>query len=258
MTVCHLALVREARKNNDVVVASIFVNPTQFGEQNDIETYPRQLDRDTELLDSLCVDHIFAPDSDIMYGKNHVTYIDPMGFDNIPEGISRKGHFRGVATVVTKLFNIVQPTTAYFGQKDAAQCVLIRRVVEDLDIPVDIEVMDTIRENDGLAMSSRNTRLTERERNAAPVIYAALYAAKDHFIRALSSSNDKNYRISTSELVTIVHEVLRSEPLITDVHYVSVDDKETMQLIDKVDHRGAIVSVACKLGSVRLIDNIVL
>ena len=115
----HLSLVKEARKNNDIVVASIFVNPTQFGPGEDFDKYPRQLERDSELLAEFGVDHLFSPNIDDMYGKNHVTYIDPKGFDDIPEGVSRPGHFQGVATIVTKLFNIVQPTNAYFGQKDA-------------------------------------------------------------------------------------------------------------------------------------------
>eukprot|EP00586_Coscinodiscus_wailesii_P023738 CAMPEP_0172499192 /NCGR_PEP_ID=MMETSP1066-20121228/123691_1 /TAXON_ID=671091 /ORGANISM="Coscinodiscus wailesii, Strain CCMP2513" /LENGTH=264 /DNA_ID=CAMNT_0013272803 /DNA_START=175 /DNA_END=969 /DNA_ORIENTATION=+ len=255
----HLSLARQARKNNDVVVASVFVNPTQFGEKEDLEKYPRQLERDTSLLDDIGVDHVFAPDNDIMYGKNHVTYVEAMGFDNIPEGTSRKGHFRGVATIVTKLLNIVQPTTAYFGQKDAAQCVLIRRIVEDLNIPVNIEVLDTIRETDGLAMSSRNLRLTEEERRAVPVIYKSLRAANDQFSKVmLLSSDTTDPVISSTELISMVYEILRSEPLIAEVHYVSVDDKETMQPITKVNHNGAILSLACQVGSVRLIDNIVL
>ena len=187
-----------------------------------------------------------------MYGKNHVTYIDPTGFDNIPEGIVRPGHFRGVATIVTKLFNIVQPTNAYFGQKDAAQCVLIRRMVEDLDMNVNVQVMGTVRESDGLAMSSRNAYLTPAERQAAPILYKSLEAAKDYY-------NTNNRHVSASDISQTVTSILQSEDLVSDIQYVSIDNKATMQPIsDHVDEEGAVISIACKVGSVRLIDNIIL
>lgn len=252
----HLSLVKEARTKNDVVIASIFVNPTQFGQGEDLDKYPRQLERDTELLGDLGVDHLFAPECGMMYGKNHITYVDPVGFDNIPEGKSRPGHFRGVATVVTKLFNIVQPTSAYFGQKDAAQCCLIRRIVKDLNMDVNIVVMDTVREKDGLAMSSRNAYLTPGERRAAPVVYKSLCAARDLYQSALKS--DGALPIPARSLADAVEEVLRSEELVSNVQYVTVDDRETMQPLTEVGSAGAIVSLACKVGSVRLIDNIIL
>jgi pantoate--beta-alanine ligase len=185
-----------------------------------------------------------------MYGKNHVTYVDPEAFEKIPEGRVRPGHFRGVATIVTKLFNIVQPTNAYFGQKDAAQCCLIKRLVEDLDMDLNVMVMDTIREDDGLAMSSRNAYLTSEERRAAPALYKSLTAAKMLY--------EKDRDIPTSDLVATVMSILQSEELVSDVQYVSVDSKATMQPISQVGEEGAIVSIACKVGSVRLIDNIVL
>ena len=190
-----------------------------------------------------------------MYGKYHVTYVMPEGFDDIREGRARPGHFRGVATIVTKLFNIVQPTNAYFGQKDAAQCCLIRRIVQDLDMDVNVNVMDTIREQDGLAMSSRNVYLTEEERKAAPVIYKSLCSAKNLYGQSSSSSSC----ITSKEIVQTVEQVLQTEPLVSEIQYISVDDKETMRPIDLVDkQRGAIVSLACKVGKVRLIDNIIL
>ena len=173
---------REAARQNDVLVASIFVNPTQFGPNEDLARYPRQLERDTELLQELGVHHIFAPNADSMYGSNHLTYVDAKGFDKIPEGRARPGHFSGVATIVTKLFNIVRPTNAYFGQKDAAQCVLIRRIVQDLDMDVNVVVHDTVREDDRLAMSSRNAYLTTEERKVAPVLYRALLAGRETFL----------------------------------------------------------------------------
>ena len=185
-----------------------------------------------------------------MYGKNHVTYVEPEGFDNIPEGRSRPGHFRGVATIVTKLFNIVRPTNAYFGQKDAAQCCLIRRIVHDLDIDVNVVVKDTIREDDGLAMSSRNAYLNMDERRAAPIIYKALRSAKDEFT--------SNPRIACEELASIVRETLQSEPLLAEIEYISVDSRATMRPINRVEEEGGVISLACKVGSVRLIDNIIL
>jgi pantoate--beta-alanine ligase len=268
-------LVREARANNDVLVASIFVNPTQFGPGEDLDRYPRQLERDTQLLNDLGVDHLFAPSS--MYGKHHVTYIVPEGFDNIPEGHVRPGHFRGVATIVAKLFNIVQPTNAYFGQKDAAQCVLIQRMVNDLDMDVNVVIKETIREADGLAMSSRNAYLTAAERQAAPIIYQSLCAAKRVFHDFYNNHdddddddvNDSNNSaavvLSSEALRACVEQVLISEPLVQEIQYISVDSRETMQPITTVEgggavHRetGCIISLACKVGSVRLIDNIVL
>lgn len=246
----HLSLVREARKHNDVVVASIFVNPTQFGPNEDFDKYPRQLEKDSELLAEYGVDHLFAPSIDDMYGKNHVTKVDPQGFDNIPEGISRPGHFSGVATIVTKLFNIVQPTNAYFGQKDAAQCVLIKRLVEDLDMDLNVIVMNTVREDDGLAMSSRNAYLKAAEREAAPVIYRSLSAAKAMY--------EEEKKVESSKLISVVRTGLESEPLVSEIQYISVDSKETMQPLEQVGEEGAIISIACKVGSVRLIDNVVL
>eukprot|EP00980_Cylindrotheca_fusiformis_P018484 scaffold6124_cov122-Cylindrotheca_fusiformis.AAC.3 len=246
----HLSLVREARNHNDVVVASIFVNPSQFGEGEDFDKYPRQLEKDAELLAEYGVDHLFAPTTDDMYGKNHVTYIDPRGFDDTPEGSARPGHFAGVATIVTKLFNIVGPTNAYFGQKDAAQCVLIKRIVKDLDMDLNVVVMDIVREHDGLAMSSRNAYLSRDERAAAPIIHRSLSAAKAIY--------DSKGSVESSVLAAAVEEGLKSEPLVSEVQYVAVDSKETMQPLQIVGNEGAIISLACKIGSVRLIDNIIL
>ncbi len=247
----HLSLVKEARAQNDIVVASIFVNPTQFGKGEDFDKYPRQLEQDLDLLGECGVNQVFAPNIEDMYGPNHVTFVDCDGFDDIPEGAARPGHFRGVATIVTKLLNIVKPTNAYFGQKDAAQCVLIRRIVEDLNLDLDVVIMDTIREKDGLAKSSRNAYLTEQERQVAPVVYRSLLAAKEMF--------DKNPSASSSELITATQNVLKSEPLVSEIQYISVDNKATMKPVFQPSKEdGAIISLACKVGSVRLIDNILL
>jgi pantoate--beta-alanine ligase len=189
-----------------------------------------------------------------MYGNNHGAYVDCEGFDDIAEGRSRPGHFRGVATIVTKLLNIVQPTDAYFGQKDAAQCCLIRRIVHDLNMDVNVVTVDTVREDDGLAKSSRNAYLNESERRAAPVIYRSLSAAREHFMRDRPSGAV----VTSSELVETARRVLKSEPLVSEIQYISVDSKETMQPVAQPTVDGTVVSLACKIGSVRLIDNIVL
>jgi pantoate--beta-alanine ligase len=174
------------------------------------------------------------------------------GFDDTSEGKSRPGHFRGVATIVTKLLNIVQPTNAYFGQKDAAQCVLIRRIVDDLNMDVNVIVADTVRESDGLAMSSRNTYLTPTERLAAPIVYQSLCAA-----RTLVLASDA--AVESAVVRETAESVLRSEPLISEIQYVSIDNKSTMQSLEQVNREdGALISLACKLGSVRLIDNIII
>mmetsp|Transcript_3715 Transcript_3715/g.8868 ORF Transcript_3715/g.8868 Transcript_3715/m.8868 type:complete len:296 (-) Transcript_3715:231-1118(-) len=248
----HLSLVEQAMTNNDVVVASIFVNPTQFGEGEDLDKYPRQLERDTQLLNDLGVNHLFVPNIESMYGKNYATYIDCQSFDDIPESIVRPGHFRGVATIVTKLFNIVQPTNAYFGQKDAGQCVLIRRIVEDLDMDVNVVVGETVREPDGLAMSSRNAYLTDIERPAASIIYKSLCAAKEMW--------ENNPSMGSSELISIVKRVLNSEPLVSEIQYVSVESMATMKAVEKPSdcEFGATISLGCIVGKVRLIDNIAL
>lgn len=196
--------------------------------------------------------HVFVPHIENIYGKNFGTYVDCHSFDEIPESIVRPGHFRGVATIVTKLFNIVKPTNAYFGQKDAGQCVLIRRIVEDLDMEVNVIVGDTVRERDGLAKSSRNAYLTDIERPAAAVIYRSLVAAKDMWI--------KNPSIESSELISTVRGVLKSEPLVSEIQYVSVESMSSMKPISKPSDSedGATISLGCVVGSVRLIDNIVL
>lgn len=251
----HLSLARAARSQNDVVIASIFVNPTQFGEGEDLDKYPRQLEKDVNLLAEVGVDHVFAPSSDMMYGKKHSTYIDPTGFAQTREGMSRPGHFRGVATIVTKLFNIVRPTNAYFGQKDAVQCALIRRIAHDLDTDVNVRIMDTVREEDGLAMSSRNAYLTSEERDKAPVLYQALCAAREIFESRYARGEED---MDANDLLEVVESILKTEPLISEVQYIAIDDLETMQPMAKVGDGGCVISLACIVGSVRLIDNIVL
>jgi pantoate--beta-alanine ligase len=185
------------------------------------------------------------------------------GFDDTAEGRSRPGHFRGVATIVLKLLNIVQPSTLYLGQKDAAQCVMIRRIVEDLNLMDEckVEVVPTVREADGLALSSRNAYLTQDERSVAPIVYQSLRAAKASFDNyKLQSAQDVGKRtIASRVLREAVEAKLRQEPLVSAIHYVSIDNRETMRPVDHVDlSEGAIVSLACQVGTVRLIDNIML
>ena len=248
----HLSLVEEAREHNDIVVASIYVNPTQFGPNEDLDKYPRQLESDTKLLEQMGVDHIFCPAD--MYNDHHRCFIDPVGFDDLREGAARPGHFRGVATIVTKLLNIVQPTRAYFGQKDAAQCALIKRLVHDLDMDVDVKIMRTIRESDGLAMSSRNAYLNEEQRKAAAVLFKSLTAAQEIFEAAFAGNLPMDANIISETVVG----VLEREPLVEEIEYVAVDSKETMEPLKEIGHEGAIVSIAVKIGNVRLIDNFIL
>jgi pantoate--beta-alanine ligase len=243
----HLSLVTRAKAENSAVAASIFVNPTQFGANEDLSRYPRDLPRDLGLLEAAGVDFVFAPDAAEMYPPGFDTQILVGGVTEGLEGAMRPGHFAGVATVVAKLFNIVQPTRAYFGQKDAQQSVVIRKLVRDLDLPVEVVVAPTVREADGLALSSRNSYLTSEERAVAPVIYRTLSAAKARF--------DAGER-DAETLRQAMHSILSGQPSLS-VDYVSVADPLTLRELDAVD-TGALVSTAARLGATRLIDNLIL
>ncbi|KAI9907741.1 hypothetical protein PsorP6_003266 [Peronosclerospora sorghi] len=252
----HLSLIKHARSLCDFVAVSLFVNPTQFGPNEDYATYPRPFEKDLTMLEQEGVDLVFFPSADQMYPRHHRCYVQLEEFDNLVESQRRRGHFRGVATVVTKLFNIVQPTHAYFGQKDAAQVVLIKRVVSDLNIPVEIGVGPIVREADGLALSTRNQYLDPAEREAASVLYHGLVRAQNVFEKA---KNDGIKTMDAELLRRVVREEYARQPLVTATEYVSVGSKETMQEVLEVDTlEGAIISVAVKLGKCRLIDNIVL
>jgi pantoate--beta-alanine ligase len=243
----HLSLVRRARADNDTVVVSIFVNPTQFGPSEDYARYPRDPDRDLALLRDLGTDVVFMPPVEEMYPEGFDTYVQVEKLSQVLEGASRPGHFRGVATVVTKLFNIVQPHRAYFGQKDAQQLAVIRRLTRDLDLPVEVVGLPTVREPDGLAMSSRNAYLSPEERKAAPVLYRSLEAAQE-----LWRSGVRDVSLIRQRM----NEVLAAEPL-ARVDYVSVADAETLEELETVD-RPALVSLAVRIGGTRLIDNVTL
>lgn len=244
----HLALVRRARAENDLLAVSIFVNPAQFGPSEDYEAYPRNMDRDLELLRQEGVDYVFAPDVEEIYPPGHDTWIDTGELAARLEGEHRPGHFRGVATVVAKLFNIVGPRRAYFGQKDGQQVAVVRRMVSQLDMGVDIVAVPTVREEDGLALSSRNVYLTPEQRGAAPAIFRALLAAEGLWM---------NGEREGDALRRAVRRVLDETPLIEAVDYVSVAGTEGLAELDRVTGP-AMVAVAVRMGRARLIDNLVL
>jgi pantoate--beta-alanine ligase len=241
----HMSLVRQARQENDVVVVSIFVNPTQFGPKEDFSRYPRDPERDLSLLSKEHVDYVFAPGVEEMYPSGYQTYVEVEKVTGVLEGASRPGHFRGVATVVAKLFNIVQPNKAYFGQKDAQQVVVLKRMTRDLNLPVEVIVAPIVREADGLAMSSRNVYLNPAERAAAPVLHRALMKAKEQW---------QNGQHSVSALKKTLEQTVAGEALI-QLEYVSVADADSLQEIDTVEARPALMSLAARLGRTRLIDN---
>ena len=243
----HLALVRQARIENASVVVSIFVNPTQFDRREDFKQYPRDPQRDLALLEKEKTDIVFMPSADEMYPPQFSSWVEVGGVTERLEGASRPGHFRGVVTVVAKLFNIVQPTRAYFGQKDAQQAVVIKRMVADLNMNLEIVTVPTVREPDGLAMSSRNICLSPEERQAATVLYRALSLAQQ-----LYSQGETNAQCLRQKMT----ELIQKEPL-AKIDYVSVADPETLEELDKASSP-ALVSLAAKIGKTRLIDNIVL
>jgi pantoate--beta-alanine ligase len=244
----HLSLVRAARERCDLVVASIFVNPTQFGPKEDFNEYPRTLDADSRQLATQKVDLIFAPATDEMYPPGATTFVEVEGLSDRLDGKSRPGHFRGVATVVSMLFNIVQPDFAYFGQKDAAQCAVIRKMVRDLRIPVEIIVCPIVREQDGLAMSSRNAYLSPDERRRALVLHRALQDIREAWQRG-------EQNIAT--LRSVGEQTFAQEPLVT-VDYIEIVDPDTLEPRGTLARGGELVAVAAKVGATRLIDNIVL
>lgn len=243
----HLSLVTRARAENDHVAVSIFVNPTQFAAGGDFARYPRPLQHDLELLKSCGVDLVFAPANEEIYPPDFQTYVTVEGITKPLEGEMRRGHFRGVATVVTKLLNILQPDRAYFGQKDAQQVAVIRQMTRDLNIPVQISVGETVREPDGLAMSSRNAYLSIEDRAAAGVLYRALSAAREAW--ELGERNGERLR-------DVMRQVLKQEPRAT-VEYVSAADPVTLQELHEIENQ-VLVSMAVRFGATRLIDNLVL
>ena len=244
----HLSLVQQARQMSDVVIVSLFVNPTQFNEQSDFDKYPRDLTSDAALLTEYQVDYIFAPETSEIYSDNFSTFVYVEGLTETLEGASRPGHFRGVATIVTILFNTIRPDFALFGQKDAQQVAVIKRLTQDLGFDTEIIVVPIVREESGLAMSSRNARLSVEERQKAAVIYAALRKA-----RLATREGERN----ATRLAEIVREKIESEPL-AQIDYIAVVDNETLEPIEKIRENAVLIAVAVRFGKIRLIDNIVL
>ncbi|GIV14766.1 MAG: pantothenate synthetase [Armatimonadota bacterium] len=241
----HLSLMRRAKAECDLCVVSLFVNPTQFGPSEDFQRYPRDFARDAAMAESVGVDLLFAPEVEEMYPEGYQTYVEVTEVTRRLEGSARPGHFRGVATVCTKLFNIVQADRAYFGKKDYQQLKVIQRLVKDLNIPTEIVPCETVREPDGLAMSSRNVYLKPDERQAATVLYRALCAGRDAI---LAGERDGK------KVQTLVEQVIATETLVK-TEYVDVADAETLEPL--TDLRGEVlISLAARVGVARLIDNI--
>ena len=241
----HLSLVRLARRHAERVVASVFVNPTQFGPQEDLAHYPRQPERDAELLAGAGCDLLFLPAVETIYPPGHATFVEPGGAARGLEGERRPGHFRGVATVVTQLLHLVQPDLAVFGEKDAQQLAVVRQLVRDLHLPVEIVAGPTVRERDGLAMSSRNAYLSPDERCAAAVLHRALRAAA-----ALVEAGERDAAVVRKRLAAVLNE----EPLAA-VDYVAVVDAATFRPVERLADT-VVLPVAVRIGSTRLIDNL--
>lgn len=240
----HLSLVRRARELSDFVAASIFVNPLQFGPHEDFERYPRDLARDCQLLEREGVELLFAPSVEELYPRGFSTYVEVKGLSDKLEGRSRPGHFRGVTTVVLKLFNIFSPDLALFGQKDAQQAIIIKRMTRDLDLPVEIVVCPTVREADGLACSSRNLYLSAEERRAATVLHRALKQAE----KIIASGEQ-----SSAKIIEGMRGIIEAEPL-ARIDYIAVTDLDRLEPREVVSE-GTLISLAVFIGNTRLIDN---
>ncbi len=243
----HLVLVKQARAETSIVVASIFVNPTQFGPTEDFETYPRDTERDLALLEKEKTDIVFMPSVTEMYPDGFSSWIEVGQITERLEGQCRPGHFKGVTTVVAKLFNIVEPTRAYFGQKDAQQALVIKKMVADLGMNLEVVVVPTVRESDGVAMSSRNIYLNPHERQAATVLFKALTLAQN-----LQQQGERNADTIRQKMDSLI----KKEPL-ASIEYISIADTHTLEEMSKTD-QPALVSLAVRIGKIRLIDNLIL
>lgn len=243
----HLSLIRAARKQSDTVIVSIFVNPIQFGPDEDFEKYPRDIKKDEELARSCGVDVLFCPQKEAMYPENFSTFVNVEKLTEVLCGKSRPGHFRGVTTVVMKLFEIIKPDIAYFGQKDAQQVYVIKKMIEDLNMDITMKIMPIIREADGLAMSSRNVYLTKSERKTASFLYGSLKLAED-----LVASGEKSSRKITKKMRDLISE----EPSIK-IDYVSIVQTKSLKEIASVEGE-ILIAVAAFIGRTRLIDNVIL
>ena len=242
----HLSLMRRARKENDVVVSSIFVNPIQFGPHEDYKKYPRDFKKDERLAKGAGVHAIFYPDVKEVYPEGHSTFVEVEGMSNILCGASRPGHFKGVTTVVTKLFNIVQPDIAYFGQKDAQQTFIIKKMVMDLNMGLKIKVMPIVREKDGLAMSSRNVYLSQGERQDAAVLFSSLQEARDMI---------KSGEIVSARIISSIRDMIGKKKT-TRIDYVSLIDPTSLKEVKRIS-KGVMIALAVWVGKTRLINNII-
>ena len=243
----HLSLIHKARKNCDIVVVSIFVNPTQFAPEEDFKKYPRDFDTDRKLAKKAGVDVVFYPDAKHIYTKGFSAFIDVENMDKVWEGKTRHAHFRGVCTIVGKLFNIVDPDIAYFGQKDAQQAAIIKRMVKDLNFNLSIVVAPTVREKDGLAMSSRNKYLSSEERKAALVLYRSLQEAEEMI---------KNGEKKSDNVLERMRDVVKKEKL-AHLDYVGIVNYEDFLPVSDISNTCLII-IACRIGKTRLIDNFLL
>lgn len=242
----HLSLIRASKKQNDATIVSIFVNPAQFGENEDYKKYPRDFKRDERLAKKAGVDGIFYPSAKAMYPQGYKTYVNVDDMSDVLCGVSRPGHFRGVATIVTKLFNIIQPDVAYFGQKDAEQVAILKKMARDLNMSPKIKVLPIIRERDGLAMSSRNSYLSKTDRKDATILYKSLKKAQ-----AMVKKGERD----SGKIIKRMYDMVRSKKT-TIVDYISIVDSSSLKDIKKVK-KGALIALAVWIGKVRLIDNII-
>jgi len=241
----HISLVEKALVNNDFCIVSIYVNPMQFNVRSDFETYPQNLDEDLELLESAGVDLVFTPDHETIYPEGYAATITIPGLTDILEGASRPGHFDGVCTIITKMFHMIQPDKAYFGEKDAQQLLIIKKLVVDLNIRTEIIGCQTRRERDGLAMSSRNARLTDEHRQQAPILYKSLTKAKEMIVEGEKDCE---------KIIKVMTEMINSEPL-AKIELLSITNAESLAKLLKIEGK-VLISLAVFFGDVRLIDNI--
>lgn len=243
----HLSLIRQAVKDNNVVVVSIFVNPAQFGPKEDLKKYPRPLKNDLELCRKCGVDFVFLPDNKSMYPPGFSTFVGVEGLSDVLCGALRPGHFRGVATVVTKLLNIIRPDTLYLGQKDAQQAIIIVRMIKDLNFPVKVKIMPIVRENDGLALSSRNSFLNKKERSDAVVLSKALRLAE-----SLVKNGQRNGHVIINRLKQLI-----AKKKTAKIDYISIVDLNNLRPLKKISEN-CLIALAVRIGKTRLIDNIII
>jgi pantoate--beta-alanine ligase len=243
----HFSLIKRAREENDITIVSIFVNPAQFGPGEDLKKYPRSLKQDAAFCRKLGVDFIFLPDKDNMYPQGYSTFVNVEILSGLLCGSSRPGHFRGVATVVAKLLNIVQPDTLYLGQKDAQQAVIISRMVKDLNFPVKVKVLPTVRQDDGLALSSRNAYLGKDERASALVLYKALQLAK-----VMIDNGQRN----AARIISRMKQLIEKNKL-ARIDYIAIVERQQLKEVKKIIP-GSLIALAVKFGKTRLIDNIII